>query len=542
MQELQLREYQLQVKRDLYSRIKEGNRKVLIVAGTGSGKTETAAAIVQDALSKGRKVAFIVHRDNLARQTIARFEKYGLNPSAVHPDFPKKYDNPCQVVSIQTLARRKDAIDLLSDITIYDEAHLTAWTTLGKQLLINNYSKIAIGLTATPWRLSRKEEMGDLFSGLVLAPLPHELIKKGFLVTPRYFGLDGIDTKDVKTSMGDFSIEDLGVLTDDPKVVELAVDEWQRLGSNRKTICFCVNVKHSKMLTREFNKRGIPAAHIDGTMDAKSEREPIYQDLKDGRILVVTSCEALAEGFDCPDIGVAVLCRPTKSKAKYVQQLGRTLRQFPDKKDAIILDQAGNVTRHGFVEDFTEKDFQLTQSTDGEKGDAPVKECPECNGLVRISLMVCDCILPSGHECEYEFPVKDKIKQTTNLVELKVTTVEESALTDDLIEYRQWKREAFHKRISPMFATAKYKERYGDKWPSRNADLGAVFNGQATIGQKKAFLNYLQKIADKKEWDSDRINKEWKKEFGVSVPTIQELTTIQDLFKANYNCLLEDKT
>ena len=503
---LQLRPYQLQVKKDLYSRIREGHSKILLVAGTGAGKTECATGIVADALSRGRKVAFVVHRDNLVRQTVARFSKYGLAPSAVHPDFPKQYDNPLQVVSIQTLTRRKDALHLLNDLTIYDEAHLTAWMRLSKDLILNDYHKIVIGLTATPWRLSKREEMGDLFSALVLAPLPHELIKQGYLVPPKYWGLEGIDTQDVKTVMGDFSLDDLGLITSDPDCVKTAVDEWQRLAENRKTICFCVNVNHSQMLANEFNKRGIPAAHIDGTMDAKNEREPIYQKLRNGEILVVTSCEALAEGFDVPDIGCALLARPTKSKAKYLQQLGRALRIFPNKKDCIILDQAGNVSRHGFVEDFTEKDFALTTSEEIEKGEPPVKECDSCGALLHISIMECP-------ECGHIFPRREKEKANAKLVELRPNIPNESEFPQDLIEYRQWKREAFKKRIAPGFAIAKYRERY-DRWPPKIADLGAVFQGNATFGQMKAFAEYLKKVADKKGWNGSKIAQEWAKEFG----------------------------
>lgn len=521
---LVLRPYQKEVKRNLYSEIKKGNKKVLIVAATGSGKSEIAAATIKDALGKGRRIGFIVHRDNLLRQTVERFEQYGLSPSAIHPSYPKDYSNPLQIISVQTLARRvnsQEAINTLSDIAIYDEAHLTAFTSLGRKLLTQNFSKIAIGLTATPWRLSRKESLGDLFSGLVLAPLPYQLINDGFLVPPRYFGLAGIDTKGIKTSMGDYNIEELGVLTNNPSVAKLAVDEWERLGENRKTIAFTVNIAHSKLLAEEFNKRGIPAVAVYGKSKEGDGLTPQQcefhlNQLKNGEIKVITSCEKLAEGFDIKSIGVAMLCRPTKSKAKYVQQLGRALRSADGKINAIILDQAGNVKEHGFVEDLTEKDFQLTQSTDGEKGDAPVKECPSCGALVRISLMVCEC----GHE----FPVKEKIQQTTELVELKVTFPEETLLPKDLIEYRQWKREAWEKRFNPRFALAKYKERYKDKWPARNGDLGAIFNGQATDGQKKAFMKYLESVAFKNKWDDKEIEKEWKKEFGVESKQLQLFT------------------
>jgi superfamily II DNA or RNA helicase len=513
---LQLRDYQLKVKRDLYERIKDGYSKILLVASTGSGKTELATAITQDALSKGRRVAFVVHRDNLVRQTMARFQKYGLTPAAVKAGFTPDYDNPCQVVSLQTIARRKGALHTLEDIAIYDEAHLTAWSTLGKDLITNDAHRLTLGLTATPWRLSKREAMGDLFSEMVCAPLPAELIERGFLVPARYFGLEGIDTSEVRTTAGDFNMGDLGVLTNDPEVVKVAVDEWLRLAEGRKTIVFCVNVTHSQAIAREFNRRGIPAAHVDGTMDAVSEREPIYQKLKDGALTVISSCEALAEGFDVPDIGCAMLCRPTKSRAKYVQQIGRALRIFPGKTDAIILDQAGNVPRHGFVEDLSKSDFRLSLSTDAPRGEAPVKECKDhgkfkgCGALVRISARECP-------ECGNPFPIKEREKAVGKLIELRPNLPDESTLPKRHQQYRQWRLEAYKKGIAPGYAMAKYRDMYED-WPPSHLNLGAVFKGKNDPKTQKHYLNYLSGIASKKGWDIKKIGQEFSKEFGLPLP------------------------
>ena len=49
---------------------------------------------------------------------------------------------------------------------------------------------IYIGLTATPFRLSKTEGMGDVFEDLVCAPMPYELIEAGFLVKPSYYSLE----------------------------------------------------------------------------------------------------------------------------------------------------------------------------------------------------------------------------------------------------------------------------------------------------------------------------------------------------------------
>jgi DNA repair protein RadD len=66
--------------------------------------------------------------------------------------------------------------------------------------------------------------------------------------------------------------------------------------------------------------------------------------------------------------------------------VGRGFRLSPGKTDCLVLDFGGNVKRHGPVDRIlvTEKKLQ--------NGDAPVKECPNCQEVVPIACAVCpDC-------------------------------------------------------------------------------------------------------------------------------------------------------
>ena len=44
-----------------------------------------------------------------------------------------------------------------------------------------------------------------------------------------------------------------------------------------------------------------------------SERNEILQQFKDGKIEVITNCQILTEGFDCPDVDCVIIARPTQS-------------------------------------------------------------------------------------------------------------------------------------------------------------------------------------------------------------------------------------
>jgi len=108
----------------------------------------------------------------------------------------------------------------------------------------------------------------------------------------------------------------------------------------------------------------------------------------DSQLRVLISVEALAKGFDVPDVGCVCDARPLrKSLSTAIQMWGRGLRSSPDtgKKDCYLLDFSGNIVR--FAEDFTEVFFNgLEKLDDGEKLDKKIRKdeevelkgCPKC--------------------------------------------------------------------------------------------------------------------------------------------------------------------
>jgi DNA repair protein RadD len=93
----------------------------MLQAPTGFGKTLTAAWIIQMALDKGKRVAFVVPALSLIDQTIEAFEAEGIHcvgvMQGIHPRTDR--DQPVQVCSVQTLARRRRPE---VDVVIIDEA------------------------------------------------------------------------------------------------------------------------------------------------------------------------------------------------------------------------------------------------------------------------------------------------------------------------------------------------------------------------------------------------------------------------------------
>ena len=75
---LDLRPYQVEAIESLRVAARSGNRRIILCAPTGSGKTEMAVHLIQEALSKGSRVTFVVDGISLAEQTSARLSSYGI--------------------------------------------------------------------------------------------------------------------------------------------------------------------------------------------------------------------------------------------------------------------------------------------------------------------------------------------------------------------------------------------------------------------------------------------------------------------------------
>jgi hypothetical protein len=441
----------------------------------------------------GRKVLFLIHRDVLAEQTAKTFQGYGLDCGFIMGSKKSNPNAPIQIASVQTLARRKE-IEFNADLIFYDEAHITAYSRFGLENIKNDLWHV--GLTATPFRLKKTEGMGDLFEGLVHTPLPLELMEMGYLIRPKYFTLQGADLSGVRITAGDYNISELGTVCNDSAVIDSFIENWCELAYGRRTIVFTVNVAHSKATASKFNEKGIAAAAVYGEMPI-NQRNEIYSKLEQGIILVVVACEAVAEGFDVPAIECVGLTRPTKSRAKAHQQIGRGVRISPNtnKTDCIILDQAGLVAAFGPIEY-----FDKVELINGKTKNPVTCFCENCGCGVPPNVTLCV-------RCA-EKKLKDKNLPIGKMTELIILIGQRR----EFEFYRGRLKIAYHKHYSPGYATMKFYEHY-KKYPPLEWGLGAVFGDEPTEKDKKDYLFYLKMIASQKAKDSNWITRNYYYQF-----------------------------
>ena len=117
---MELRDYQQRAIDELRQALGTGKRRPVVQSPTGSGKTVIAAAIVNMARNKGKRVLFCVPAISLIDQTVERFRQNGIFEIGVMQGQHEMtdYEQPVQVCSVQTLARRTIPA---ADLVIIDE-------------------------------------------------------------------------------------------------------------------------------------------------------------------------------------------------------------------------------------------------------------------------------------------------------------------------------------------------------------------------------------------------------------------------------------
>lgn len=395
-----LRPYQSSMIDEAREAMRQGCRRVLLVAPTGAGKRLMAIHTINRAVQRGKRCWFLVHRKELLDQACQTLTEAGLRFGVIQSGLQPDYRQPIQVASIQTLTRRIAGIPE-PDFIFADEAHharATSWATV----LAAYPHAFILGFTATPIRLDGRS-LGQQFDRLIIGPIMRELIDAGFLADYRLYAPPAPDISGIRTRMGDYSNDELAGAVDRPQIVGDVVAHYQRYAAGTQGVCFGVNVLHSQHIRDAFLGAGISARHLDGTT-SRNDRSLILQDFAAGRFRVLCNVDILGEGLDVAGIETVICARPTQSLSVYLQQIGRGLRVKPDGRRAIILDHAGNSLRHGLPDEPRAWSLEDEKTKRKRPSGQGIKICPACFAAIIPQARICP-------ECGFQFVIETEVPE-----------------------------------------------------------------------------------------------------------------------------------
>jgi len=303
----------------------------------------------------------------------------------------KKSRRMCEKNTVYDLSVKDNHNYFANDILVHNCHHILAKTWSD---IINHFSHAKIyGATATPIRLDG-QGLGNFFETMVIGPRYDYLVSKGFLSDPKYYVPEHIKLSDIKLTAGDYNRKQLVQRVDKRKITGNAIEYYAKLCDREPAMVFCVSIEHAEHVAEQFRRAGYKAESIHSKLSYE-ENTRILQNLTDGKIDIVTSCEKVSEGFDVPVLKAVILLRPTQSLCINHQQNGRGSRPYPGKKYSIHIDCAGNCEYHGFIDVPIKWELTTGKYSPQIAGvkicqycfaayPANMKKCPEC-GLQNIS-------------------------------------------------------------------------------------------------------------------------------------------------------------
>jgi len=405
-----LRPYQAEAVSAVYDHLRRRDDNPCVVIPTAGGKTPVMATICRDAVQQWNgRVLILAHVKELLEQAVEKLHimapdlwmQIGVYSAGLKS---RDKDKPITVAGIQSVYKRAAELDAF-DLVLLDESHMLPpdgegmYRTFLADAKVVNPNVRLVGLTATPYRMATGMICGpeNLLNHVCYEIGVKELITQGYLCPLKSrAGKSKANLDDLHIRAGEFIASEVEAAMDQYTLVQSACEEIIELTRDRSSVLiFTSGVQHGRHVAANMTRiSGLECGFVCGETPGL-ERELMLRRFKAGEVKYLANVNVLTTGFDAPNIDCVVLLRPTNSPGLYYQMVGRGFRLHPGKTDCLILDYGGNIIRHGPVDDLKIKE-------PGQSGgEAPAKECPECQALIHAAYATCP-------ECGYEFPPPER--------------------------------------------------------------------------------------------------------------------------------------
>ena len=344
-------------------------RRAILQAPTGSGKTEVGADLVR---RLGLPTLWVTHRTDLLRQTRVRLaERLGVVVGITGGGQHEVY--PVTVGMVQTLIKVQDPEWWRQwQVLVLDECHHSSsmtWHTVAGRCVGApwRYGLSATPLTGDPLRDAKLEgATGRLIKEVEVAgePVPltvERLAADGFLARPRIVWLrppassyptyeqvreavlpDWRENPRRLAKLGGklyAEAYERGVVRNHPRTATILRAVFQHVQAGEKVLILCTRIEHGEVLAKNLDCPGLSYLwwlHGAEPPDDRVAALAQFKQCRGGAALVAS--EIFREGMDIPEIDVLVLAGGGKAELATLQRVGRALRPRPDKSEVLIYD------------------------------------------------------------------------------------------------------------------------------------------------------------------------------------------------------------
>jgi len=404
---------------------KKGNG--LIVMAGGAGKTVSIAKVIKQAVGEWKANTMVItHNKELVTQNWKTGCKYwpeGRRYMGVNSESLKcrDYNKKAIFATIQSVYR--DAISFPKlNLLIIDEVHRVQlgedsgmFQQFIRDLLKINPKMRILGYSAQDGRHDSGSFVGYTRHHVINEKIYEignaELVAKKYL-SPLINKASSLSARpDVSGvpvgSNGEFIEDALEDVVISPELVVAQVDGiFECIGDRKTALGFCVTVKHSELVINELKKRGHDAVTVN-YKTLHEDRDKYFAQFDSGEVRFFVNVGVAKEGYDNTNIDFIFDLAPTNSQWEYMQKdcrgsrvqkamckcgtestdlllcsnCGEEVERF--KKNCYIFDPAGNINRHGSIDEL-ESNYSIIP--DKKK---TFKFCPKCKEEISSHLRTC---------------------------------------------------------------------------------------------------------------------------------------------------------
>lgn len=359
-----------------------------LAMATGTGKTLTAISCILELWNKRFESLFVIivcPYKHLVEQWLEDLHQFNIYPIIAYSDYKWGEKLKKDILYMNADLKMFSSVIVTNDTFISDNFQKTVNTIKSKRMIIvdeaHNFGasrirqfhdydiEYRLGLSATPKRYFDEEgstKLLEYFNGIVYELSLNEAIERKFLTQYYYYPekviltdeeYDDYEAITKKISRAQFMSDSeesealsnlyimrsriLNLASNKLSVFESVISGYSRTNSN---LIYCAQGKQNNgerqidLVTRILgNKLGFDTQKFTADEDMSSRRN-IINDFKKGRTQCIVAIKCLDEGVNIPSIQRAFILASSGNEKEFIQRRGRVLRQYKNKKFAIIHD------------------------------------------------------------------------------------------------------------------------------------------------------------------------------------------------------------